>query len=35
MTIFVPDGIDVRMTGRAVLGAKSSDLSGEPQPGRR
>ena len=33
VTIFVPDGIDVRMTGRAVLGAKSSDLSGEPQPG--
>jgi hypothetical protein len=33
VTIFVPDGIDVRMTGRAVLGAKSSDLRGEPQPG--
>jgi hypothetical protein len=33
VTIFVPDGIDVRMTGRAVLGAKSSELSGEPQPG--
>jgi len=33
MTIFVPDGIDVRMTGRAVLGAKSSELSGEPRPG--
>jgi hypothetical protein len=33
MTIFVPDGIDVRMTGRAVLGAKSSQLRGEPQPG--
>jgi hypothetical protein len=33
MTIFVPDGIDVRMTGRAVLGAKSSQLGGEPQPG--
>ena len=26
MTIFVPDGIDVRMHGRAVLGAKSSQL---------
>jgi hypothetical protein len=33
VTIFVPDGIDVRMTGRAVLGAKSSELQGEPQPG--
>ena len=33
VTIFVPDGIDVRMTGRAVLGAKSSDLHGEPHPG--
>ncbi|MGD0063747.1 MAG: DUF1707 domain-containing protein [Streptosporangiaceae bacterium] len=33
VTIFVPDGIDVRMTGRAVLGAKSSELNGEPQPG--
>jgi hypothetical protein len=33
MTIFLPDGIDVRMTGRAVLGAKSSELSGEPRPG--
>jgi hypothetical protein len=33
VTIFVPDGIDVRMNGRAVLGAKSSELSGEPKPG--
>jgi Domain of unknown function (DUF1707)/Cell wall-active antibiotics response 4TMS YvqF len=33
VTIFVPDGIDVRMSGRAVLGAKSSDLRGEPRPG--
>lgn len=33
MTVFVPDGIDVRMTGRAVLGAKSSELTGEPRPG--
>jgi hypothetical protein len=32
VTIFVPDGIDVRMNGRAVLGAKSSQLHGEPQP---
>ena len=33
VTIFVPDGIDVRMSGRAVLGAKSSELRGAPQPG--
>jgi hypothetical protein len=33
VTIFVPDGTDVRMTGRAVLGAKSSQLRGEPRPG--
>jgi hypothetical protein len=33
MTIFVPDGIDVRLTGRAVLGAKSSQLRGEPAAG--
>jgi hypothetical protein len=33
VTIFVPDGIDVRMTGRAVLGAKSSELSGKPRAG--
>ena len=33
MTIFAPDGIDVRLHGRAVLGAKSSQLRGEPQPG--
>ena len=33
VTIFLPDGIEVRMTGRAVLGAKSSELRGEPQPG--
>ena len=33
VTIFLPDGIEVRMTGRAVLGAKSSQLRGEPQPG--
>jgi Domain of unknown function (DUF1707)/Cell wall-active antibiotics response 4TMS YvqF len=33
VTIFVPDGVDVRMTGRAVLGAKSSEVRGEPQPG--
>jgi hypothetical protein len=33
VTIFVPDGIEVRMTGRAVLGAKSSDLRRAPRPG--
>jgi hypothetical protein len=33
VTIFVPEGVDVRMTGRAVLGAKSSQLRGEPRPG--
>jgi hypothetical protein len=33
LTVFVPDGIDVRLTGRAVLGAKSSDLRGKPRPG--
>jgi hypothetical protein len=33
VTIFVPDGIDVRLTGKAVLGAKSSELRGEPRPG--
>lgn len=33
VTIFVPDGIDVRMSGQAVLGAKSSELRGEPKPG--
>jgi hypothetical protein len=33
MTIYVPDGTDVRMTGRAILSAKSSELRGEPKPG--
>jgi Domain of unknown function (DUF1707)/Cell wall-active antibiotics response 4TMS YvqF len=33
VTVFVPDGIDVRMNGRAVLGDKSSELRGEPAPG--
>ncbi|MGH3166896.1 MAG: DUF1707 SHOCT-like domain-containing protein [Trebonia sp.] len=33
VTIFVPDGTDVRMTGRAILSAKSSELKGEPKPG--
>jgi hypothetical protein len=33
ITIFVPDGVEVRMTGRAVLGAKSSELRRAPRPG--
>jgi hypothetical protein len=33
VTIFVPDGIEVRMSGRTVLGAQSSQLHGEPRPG--
>lgn len=33
ITIFVPDGVDVRLTGRAVLGQRSSQMSGEIVPG--
>jgi hypothetical protein len=33
VTIYVPDGIDVRLTGRAILSAKSSELRGEPKQG--
>jgi hypothetical protein len=33
ITIFVPDGVEVRLTGRAVLGAKSSELRRAPRPG--
>ncbi|MGH2891770.1 MAG: DUF1707 domain-containing protein, partial [Solirubrobacteraceae bacterium] len=33
VTIFVPDGVEVRLTGTAVLGAKSSQLNGAPLPG--
>jgi hypothetical protein len=33
VTIFVPKGIEVRLSGRAVLGSKSSRLPGEPRPG--
>jgi hypothetical protein len=33
VTIFVPDGIDVRLSGRAVLGAKESELYAGPRPG--
>lgn len=31
VTIFLPGGIDVRLSGSAVLGAKSSRLHGEPR----
>jgi len=33
ISIYVPDGIDVRLSGKAVLGAKSSELRGQPRPG--
>ena len=33
VTIWVPDGVDVRLTGRAVLGSKSSEVQGVPEPG--
>ncbi len=33
VTIYVPEGIDVRLTGRAVFGAKTSKLSGGVPPG--
>lgn len=33
VTIFVPDGVDVRLSGAAVLGGKSSRLRREPPPG--
>jgi hypothetical protein len=33
VTIFVPDGIDVRLSGRAVLGSKESQLDTAPRPG--
>jgi hypothetical protein len=33
VTIFVPEGLDVRMTGTAVAGAKSVKLREEPRPG--
>ena len=33
VTIFVPDGIDVRLSGRAVLGSKESQLDTGPRPG--
>jgi Domain of unknown function (DUF1707)/Cell wall-active antibiotics response 4TMS YvqF len=33
VTIYVPDGIEVRLSGRSVLGSKSSELYREPRPG--
>jgi hypothetical protein len=33
VTIYVPDGVVVRLTGRAVLGAKASEVHGVPEPG--
>lgn len=33
VTIFVPDGLDVRMSGTAVLGARSSSVRSTPRPG--
>jgi hypothetical protein len=33
VTIYVPNRVDVRLTGRALLSAKASDLRGEPKPG--
>ncbi len=33
VTIFVPEGIEVHLSGRSVLGAKSSELSGTVPPG--
>lgn len=33
VTIFVPDGVDVRLSGKAILGAKSSKVRGAALPG--
>lgn len=33
VTIFVPDGVDVRLIGRVVLGSKECKLRGTPRPG--
>lgn len=33
VTIFVPDGVDVRLSGRSILGAKSSHVSSAARPG--
>jgi hypothetical protein len=32
-TIFVPEGVEVRLTGPAVFGSKESKLRGAPRPG--
>lgn len=33
VTIFVPDGVEVRLSGTAILGAKSSTVSNDALPG--
>ncbi len=33
ITIFVPDGVEVRLSGKAIAGAKSSKLNHAPLPG--
>jgi len=33
VTVFVPEGVDVRLTGTAVFGAKESKLRGPARPG--
>ena len=33
VTVFVPEGVDVRLSGTAVFGAKESKLQGRPEPG--
>lgn len=33
ITVFVPEGVDVRLNGRAVLGEKAYRMSGQAEPG--
>jgi hypothetical protein len=33
VTVFVPEGVDVRLSGSAVFGSKESKLQGRPEPG--
>jgi Domain of unknown function (DUF1707)/Cell wall-active antibiotics response 4TMS YvqF len=33
VTIFVPDGVEVRLWGKSILGAKSSEVRSTPLPG--
>jgi hypothetical protein len=33
VTVFVPEGVDVRLTGRAVLGEKAFRMTGKVEPG--